>query len=201
MESVIVRVSEHSSERVKSVNVIISVRDVFPPSCEVVVGHIGLPSSSHDMSVGDTVLFETPSSGMVEIRVMSMDTIDVEFMVSSISPRPGIAGGFVDDDQGNSPFTPAELEKLEKSISSAEEELGQLPSVTPEQISIISRKLDDLQVASQRLGRKDWLNYTAGVLTSVCISAAFPPELSGALFRLVGSAISWLFDNALVLLP
>lgn len=202
MENTNVTIRQDSSESVEFADLVLSVRKTRPnfSACDVVIGSPGLPNISQEMKTGDALLYETPSIGVVEVRVMSINVAQASFLVSHVSPRPGIAGGFIDDDPNNSPFTAAELAEVTKSIKRIQADLTQLPNVTTEQIDIISRKLDDIQAASQRLGRKDWMNYVAGTITSICVSAAFAPETTKSLFKLINTAFRWFFDNALVLL-
>lgn len=196
-----IAIRENSSEKVDFSRLIVSVRQTFGSRCEIVVGYPGLPNVVQEMRTGDALLFETPTDGVLEVRAMAMNSIQVELLVSQVSPRLGIVGGFVDDDPNNSPFTPAELNRITESIKDLKIGLGRRSEIAPEQLGLITRKLDEIQAASQRLGRKDWINHVAGTLTAMCVSAAFAPEVSKTIFRSVGSAFAWLFTNALIFLP
>ncbi len=200
MKQTTITIEGQSSERLDFSNLILSVRETHSTRCVVVIGCPGLPNVIEDMRVGDAVLFETHNEGIFEIRVLSMDVHDVQLLISHISPRLGIVGGFIDDDPNNTPFTSIELDKIAESIKRIRADVDKIQDVTPEQINIISRKLSDIQDSSQRFGRKDWINYVVGTLTNLCVAAAFAPETSKALFKAVNSAFRWLFDNALILL-
>lgn len=200
MKQSVIVVRENSSERLDFANLILSVRTTYGSKSEVVVGCPGLPNVVDEVKIGDAILFETYNDGVFEFRALSMDAHQIQLLISQISPRLGIVGGFVDDDQSNTPFTSMELDKVAASIKHLQDDIKQIQNVTPEQLKLIDRKLKDMQDASQRLGRKDWINYVAGTLTTMCVSAAFAPETSKALFKAVDSAFRWLFDNALILL-
>ncbi len=200
MQQSTVSVSDNNSAEVDFADLIVTVRQATGRRCEVLVGYPGLPSVVRDMFTGDAVLFETPNDGVLEVRVMSQNITGAEFLVSQVSPRPGFAGGLVSDDPNNSPFSSNELEQIAESIKKLKVELDQPELFLPEQLDLVTRKLDEIQAASQRLGRKDWINYVAGALTSMCVSAAFTPEARNALFKSVNAAFEWLLSTALNLL-
>ncbi|WP_319406140.1 hypothetical protein [uncultured Desulfosarcina sp.] len=200
MKQETVVIKEGNSERLESTNIIISVRHTYGSKSEIVVGSPGLPNVNEEFLVGDALLFETPNDGVFELRALSMDTQQIEILISQVSPRLGIVGGFVDDDPNNTPFTPDELGKISESIKKLSADIKKTQKFTSEQLNLIDRKLIEIEDASQRLGRKDWINYVAGTLTTVCVSAAFAPDTSKALFKAVNTAFRWLFDNAILLL-
>ena len=200
MKQSTITILENNSAGVDFANLIVSVRQTLGTECEVVVGYPGLPSVVKDLLTGDAVLFETPIDGVLEVRVMSQSSNRAEFLVSQVSPRPGFAGALVSDDPNNSPFSSNELEQIAESIKKLKIELDQSELFLAEQLDLVTRKLDEIQAASQRLGRKDWIHYVGGALTSLCITAAFTPEARNGLFESVNAAFEWLFSNALNLL-
>jgi len=179
--------------------VIVSAVETYPDSAKLVVGRPGLLNVEATLSVGDAVLFETPN-GLFEVRVMSTGPTQVTVLVTQVSPRPGIAGGFIDQDSDNAPFTVAELGKIEESARQILNTMRARSDVSPEQLDFISRKLDDMQKASERMGRKDWMNLALGTLSSIIVTAAFPPDVAKALFRAAGDALTWLFNGGIRLL-
>jgi hypothetical protein len=112
----------------------------------------------------------------------------------------GVLAGPVGDDPNNSSFTREEVVQIADSVSKAKFALAKRHDLAPEQLELIARKLDEIQVASERLGRKDWINYVAGTLTSLCISAAFSPEVTKAIFQTINTAFAWLFANGILLI-
>ena len=197
-----IEVKERGSEQVDIGNLIVSVRyiNISNHCCEVAIGSPGLPNAVQTMYTGDAVLFETTSNGILEVRMLSHSAIDAEFLITQVSPRLGISGGIVSDDPNNSNFSPAELEQIENSIQSLKSDVYNASIYSSEQQDLIVRKLDEIADASKRLGRKDWMNYVAGTLTSLCVAAAFSPETAKELFKNVNDAFVWLFNNALCLL-
>jgi hypothetical protein len=146
------------------------------------------------------VLMETPEQGIIEVRATDIFPSRVQFLLTQVSPRSGFAAGAVDDDPNNAPFDGAELQKIAESISSVKAELRRNGRLMPEQLALVSRKLDEIQAAAGRMGRKDWITYVAGALTSTCISAAFAPEVTKSIFLALNAAFSWLFASGALLI-
>ena len=66
MKSSTVAVLKNSSGRVEFANIIISLRNIYASSCEVVIGYPGLPNVEKELRNGDFVLYETVANGTVE---------------------------------------------------------------------------------------------------------------------------------------
>lgn len=201
MDSEEIKVSANHSARLDSSGLILSVRQIHEYECELVVGYPGLPNATHLVQTGDAILYETPSSGMFEVRVLTFSYVDVTFLVTHISPHGGLAAAFVTSDPNNTPFTPEEAERISQSIDTIKNDLLEQALLQPDQLDLISRKLDEIQEASKRLGRKDWINYAAGMITSVCVSAAFSQETTKSIFVSLNAAFTWLFGNILQIAP
>ena len=202
MEQETLTVEQYRSGLVKGL--VISVRSVTrADDCHLVVGRPGQPNvTQKGMTAGDAVLYETPE-GLFEIRVLALNygTSSAQFLVTQVSPRGGILAGVIDDRQvGNEAFTPAELGKIAVSFTQINVSLSARDDLTQEQLALISRKLDEMRQAAERLGRKDWVNYAMGTLTSLFITAAFAPEQTRAILVAFKSAFSWLLPGSLLLL-
>src|SRR5712692_1993410 len=109
-------VNEHNSVHVKLGGLIISALRTSSEGVDVVVGRPGLPNIEKSLTTGGAVLFETPDAGLFEVRLLAGYATQAEFLISQISPRQGIAGGLVDQDASNSPFTPSELARIADSL-------------------------------------------------------------------------------------
>jgi hypothetical protein len=201
MNSETVKILNNKSVRLKESGLILTVRSAGSRGSTVVIGYPGLPNETWNAETGDALLFETPTAGLYEVRVFSQNSGEVEFFVTQVSPRPGIAGAFVTSEPSNSPFTHEELDRISASLSEVKDSLKSQAVLLPEELALIEKKLDEIESASRRLGRKDWINYAAGAITSTCASAAFAPEVAKSIFLSLNSAFSWLFHHALLLLP
>ena len=168
--------------------------------CDTVVGYPGLPNVKQRLAVGDALLYETTEDGILEIRATEMRGTSAQFTISQVSPRFGLGAALAAHDPSNLSFTEEERSRIAESIDAVKTQLAASGRHTEEQLLLIYRKLDEIHVASGRLGRKDWLNYVAGSLTGLCSSAAFAPDVTKTFFQTINSAFSWLFANAPALL-
>jgi hypothetical protein len=196
-----IEVSSGTSEVAELGGLVITARGTAPDGATLVVGRPGLPNLVQRLSLGDALLFETPDSGIIEVRVLTSSHAAVALLLSEVSRRPGLAAGFVDQDASNSAFSAEELKQLADSLTQIRTEMSARSDLTPEQLSLISRKLDEMRDAAGRLGRRDWMNLAIGTLTGVVVNAALPPDVGRALFRAADLALSWLFSGALRILP
>lgn len=146
-------VRERNSTQAELGGIIVSVVQTLGDRATIVVGHPGLPNIERMLHVGGALLFET-SDGLFEVRVMSISGSEVAMLLTYVSPQPGIAGGFVDQDQSNSPFTPSELVEIAKSLQHIRLIMSERSDVAPEKLDFISRKLDEMQAASERFGKR-----------------------------------------------
>lgn len=192
-------VRERNSTQAELGGIIVSVVQTLGDRATIVVGHPGLPNIERMLHVGGALLFET-SDGLFEVRVMSISGSEVAMLLTYVSPQPGIAGGFVDQDQSNSPFTPSELVEIAKSLQHIRLIMSERSDVAPEKLDFISRKLDEMQAASERFGRKDWKNLFIGTFTNTIFAAALDSTVAKALFDAAGTALSWLWGEGLKLL-
>lgn len=193
-------VEGRSSAQANLGSLVLSARNTKSDFVELVVGRPGLPNVQKELEVGDSVLFETPDTGVLEVRVLRTTAARATVLVSQVSPRQGILGGLVDDDPDNSPFTSQEIERVKESLEQIKLEMSQRHDLLPEQLDLISRKLDDMQAASERLGRKDWMHLAIGTLTSIVTTMALDQDLARGLFQTAQEALSWLFQSSLKLL-
>src|SRR3972149_8364628 len=123
MKKATVVIKQNSSTRIDFANLIVSARITYGNHCEIVVGSPGLQNVMKDFYVGDTVLVETPSDGILEVRTLTMDVGKVELLVSQVSPRLGIVGALINEDPNNFPFTSEELVQVAQSIRTVSFEL------------------------------------------------------------------------------
>jgi hypothetical protein len=194
-----VTVLENRSGKVSISHVILSVRNTLSDGCQVVIGYPGLTNLEKRFRLGDAVLFETPD-GILEIRAIRLSSADAEFQVTELSPRPGFAGALLSDDPTNLPFSEPELARIVASVTDVKASLATSEKFTREQLSLVSRKLDEIQAGAEKFGRKDWVNWVAGTLTGLCVTAAFAPDQAKVLFNAIGAAFSWALNNAPLLL-
>ena len=78
--------------------------------------------------------------------------------------------------------------------------VGDREDLMPEQVDYISRKLDDIAEAANRVGRKDWINLAIGTLTNLVVSGAVGSDAAKFLFEILGQALRWMLGGNLKLL-
>lgn len=181
-------------------DIIVTATQTFTDRVELVVGRPGLPSLTQMLSVGAAVLYETPE-GVFEVRVLSTTSIQATVLVSHVARRPGIAAGFVDDNQANEPFAIDERARLSISINEIHLAMAERDDIAPEQLAFIANKLTDMEAAADRMGKKDWINLAIGTLTSTVVTIALDPVAAKALFLAADSALAWLLAGEMRLLP
>jgi hypothetical protein len=171
-------------------------RNLKSDAVDLVIGAPGLPNVKKELQLGETVLYQTPDFGVVEIRVVEIG-IPVKLLISEVSPRRGFAASLKIEEFENASFASDETAKIAKGLASVAARMAVRPDVTSQQLAMLNSKLEEITEASARLGRKDWILFAAGTLTNLIVGAAFAPEAAKALFSALNTELSWVFQNAL----
>jgi hypothetical protein len=95
----------------------------------------------------------------------------------------------------NTPFTASERTRIEASLGEIRSLLIASESVTTEKLAEIDAKLEYLEHASERLGRKDWLNVAFSVVTNIILTAAASPENARNILHVAGTVLSWVLGG------
>lgn len=201
MKEETIKIQQSSSSRSKLGNLIFSVPYVSSlDGCNVIIGQAGLPNVNRKLNLGDAILYETAADGILEIRLMEAYAGSATFLISQLLPSRGLSAGLINEDPSNLLFSAAERSRIAESLRLLNDDVSKSSQFTAEQLDLISRKMQEIQSASKRLGRKDWINYVAGTITTLCISAAFAPDQAKAIFNALNSAFSWLVSHPPVFL-
>jgi hypothetical protein len=94
----------------------------------------------------------------------------------------------------NSYFTKAERAYIFSGIEEIKQYLLTAHRLDSE---LVESRLNYLAEASERVGRKDWINLLLSVLVGIVVSAALPPETTREIFRFVGQVL----HNVLIQTP
>jgi len=167
-------------------------------------GQPGFPNVRRSLRIGGAILFETPDDGVIEVRVFGFGPFfyqSVDLLVTRISRGEGITAGFVQQETGNAPFELQERARIAEGFKEVRDAVAQRTDVTPEQTDFVCRKLDELERAAERFGRRDWINLVVGTLTNTIVSAALGTDIGRFLFQAVGKVLSWLFTGPVRFLP
>lgn len=99
------------------------------------------------------------------------------------------------DDLENSPFANDEKLRISTAINELKEFLVASGQHSDSQIQFITTRLQHLEEASHRLGRKDWITLTMGTLTNIVVGAALAPEAARELLRTAGALFGWVVGS------
>jgi hypothetical protein len=91
----------------------------------------------------------------------------------------------ISDAEDNRPFTPAEQERIAQSLREVRDYVLKSGAYTAAQLAVLNSRLDYLESASTRVGRKDWINLAVATLTKSSSSQRFParPRASCSAWR------------------
>jgi hypothetical protein len=88
---------------------------------------------------------------------------------------------FLDDVQNsnaeNTPFDPGELAEITRLLRGIKDRAQQVYSLTNDQTEYLEARLEGVEEASHRIGRKDWLLLFYGALFNLIISGILPPPV------------------------
>jgi hypothetical protein len=99
------------------------------------------------------------------------------------------------DDLGNSPFTEVERSRISLAVSELHRFLMSSGGHTESQIQFIATRLQHLEEASHRLGRKDWITLAMGTLTNIVVGVALAPDAARELLRTAGALLGWVVGS------
>jgi len=91
----------------------------------------------------------------------------------------------------NTPFSPEERTRLFATLDQLRLDIAKTQQLDAKQAAALGTIVEEGKRAAERLGRKDWIMYFLGTVTSVAISAAFAPEQARHLWQLAVVAVQW----------
>lgn len=99
-------------------------------------------------------------------------------------------------DESNTLFSASEKSYVLFAINEIKQYLLTAHRIDPE---LVESRLNYLVGASNRVGRKDWINLLLSVLIGIVVAAAIPPETTREIFRFVGNVLSQILHQPLLL--
>jgi hypothetical protein len=100
----------------------------------------------------------------------------------------------------NHPFTPAEQKVVAKALEDLKQHLLTEQEFQVEQAKVIEERFTYLKEASERLGRKDWLNTALGGFVGLIVGLALDPDKARSLLGMAGNLFQWVWAGAQSLL-
>lgn len=91
----------------------------------------------------------------------------------------------------NTPFSAPEVERIRSAIGDLKQLLNSQNELSATQQEYIDARLQHMEEAAQRLGRKDWLALAVGSLSSIAIGAALAPEAARNLLHSAAALFGW----------
>ncbi len=127
------------------------------------------------------------------IEVVSREHIEPDLWLLSRSDKKLVAEKI--DDLENTKFQPDEIQRISGAITEVREFLFSSSTYSEAQRKFIETRLQHLQDASNRLGRKDWITLAMGTLANIVVGAAFAPETARELLRTAGALLGWVVGS------
>jgi hypothetical protein len=198
--SQVLKVPYGGSQIAHNHGLIVSIREWDRSSLTLIYGSPGSPNAQHKLQLGDAVLYETPSHGMAELRLMKLNSLDADVLFTKISPRVGFGVSIDTSEAENAPFAQDEIQQIRRGIESIKVGLAERSDISKEQLELLNVRLDDIAAAPERMGKKDWIMFATGNITNFIIGAALAPEAAKALVTAMNNNLGWVFKNAIRLL-
>jgi hypothetical protein len=105
------------------------------------------------------------------------------------------------DDADNAPFTLEEQEKIASQLREIRELLVRTERLEGERLRAVESRLDYLQEASTRMGRRDWLNIFYGAVFSWALTALVSPDSAREVLIAAAQGLGDLFGGGIPQLP
>jgi hypothetical protein len=117
----------------------------------------------------------------------------------SIARGAEIAEAAASNDTENISFNENEKQYIATGINEIKEYLLKAHDLSERNATLVAQRLDYLIEASNRVGRKDWINLLLSVLVGIVISAALPPDSARELFSFAGQVLHQILHSPLLL--
>jgi len=98
-------------------------------------------------------------------------------------------------DSSNTPFTQSEQQQIAAQLQAIKDQLTEHFELTSERLERVEETLDEVVEASKRMGRKDWLIYFLGSITSLIITATVVAGVGEHILTMVIHGIAHLFTG------
>src|SRR5262249_4087426 len=88
----------------------------------------------------------------------------------------------------NTEFSHRETERLAKGLEEIRKLLLKTVKNQKEQSDLVNSEIQKLLAASEKMGRRDWVNQAIGALITLSITIALPPEVTKQVFEILKHA-------------
>lgn len=119
----------------------------------------------------------------------------------AVAQGAALLGGSTEPGSANTSLTASERAQIAASLNELKDYAVATYELTAEQTAGFEGKVDYLIEASNRLGRKDWINLAMGLLLSQAVSGALSTPQAQEFMRMAGQALHWLVQTLPLLSP
>jgi hypothetical protein len=95
----------------------------------------------------------------------------------------------------NTPFTSAERSRIEETLDTVLKEVKKTQELSREQTQLLTAMIADVKESANRFSRKDWMLLLYGSIINVVTQAAFAPDQTRNLLRMIGQGLAWVFHT------
>jgi hypothetical protein len=93
----------------------------------------------------------------------------------------------------NTPFSPDEQAEISRGMRQVRMFVAAIPELTADHLAEVNDRLDQMEEASRRLGRKDWLMLFNGAVFSLILTDAITPTVAQRIIMMGLQGLSHLF--------
>jgi len=94
----------------------------------------------------------------------------------------------------NSKFSNDELKIINQNLDEIKKLIYSLQKSTHEEKGVIQAQFEEMKKASQRIGRKDWVLYFLGNITTLLMNKFITPENINVIFRFIETTLRWIWN-------
>jgi hypothetical protein len=139
--------------------------------------------------------------GLIErVRLWLSDVkhdVETPDLWAELGRRGDLAFSASDSTLQNTPFAPNEREEIAEQLNKFRANANAAFALSEHQAEELDERVDYLIDATERLGRKDWLNSCIGSIFGYVLAVAFPPDMARHLFDMLAISIGHLFGHGL----
>jgi hypothetical protein len=119
--------------------------------------------------------------------------VDTPDLWAEVQHARGVLANISYEAAENTAFTPAERAEIATRLREINEYVKTSYALSAEQVLILEARFDDLEAATQRVGRKDWLLMFSGVALGLIVTDLLPPDAVQHIATITLHGLSHLF--------
>lgn len=126
--------------------------------------------------------------------------IETPNLWGALADERALVDAAVQPDQDNSPFTADEKKYVSDSLREIKEYIVTTHSLSAAHTRLVEDRITYLLEASERVGRKDWINLTLATLINIILIVALPPDAARELLRFAGQVLHRILQGPFLLM-